>query len=188
MDGTDIGIFGDVMWEQIAAVAEELGVSIGVEVGDQMLVGRRELMQRMKHRELMGGERYMHWNITEMNVRRLPSGSSAIDVSMVVTGDYRPPPYVDLDVIAEDSINRNGQKVVNTLRERGSRAGRDFFSRVEGIEAVRKDKKTERPTKSPQSSPTWTPIGPPTSVPSGMPTESPSGKSIVLIVLFGCCI
>ena len=70
-----------------------------------------------------------------------------------------------------------------TLRERGSRAGRDFFSRVEGIEAVRKDKKTERPTKSPQSSPTWTPIGPPTSVPSGMPTESPSGKSIVLIVV-----
>ena len=53
------------------------------------------------------------------------------------SGDYRPPPYVDLDAVAEDSINRNGAKVVNTLRERGERAGRDYFNRVEAIEAVR---------------------------------------------------
>jgi len=111
----------------------------------------------------------------------LPSGSSAIDVSMVVTGDYRPPPYLDLDVIAEDSINRQGAKVVSTLRERGERAGREFFSRVEGIEAVRKTELTKRPSKSPIRTPTASPMGEPTSIPSSMPTDSPTCKFILLL-------
>ena len=99
----------------------------------------------MRDRALLGHtETYMNIDIRNITQRKLPSGSSAVDVSMVITGDYRPPPYVDLDVVAEDSINSNGAKVVNTLRERGERAGRDYFSRVEGIEAVRESKKVRK--------------------------------------------
>lgn len=178
MDESDIEIFSGTVFEEIAAAAGDSGVALGdVNVGDQNVVGRRELQRRMDRRALLGHDHYMHYNLNIQNItqRRLPSGSSAIDVSMVVTGDYRPPPYVDLNVIAEDSINRNGQKVVNTLRERGERAGRsDFFSRVEGIEAVRLEDKTERPTRAPVDSPTLSPEGDPTSRPSGMPTYSPS--------------
>ena len=83
------------------------------------------------------------------------------------------------NVLAEDFIldfiNRNGPKVVKTLRERGSRAGRDFFSRVQGIEAVALEDRTKRPTRSPAMSPTSSPVGPPTSAPSAMPTYLPSG-------------
>eukprot|EP00571_Detonula_confervacea_P005871 CAMPEP_0172330022 /NCGR_PEP_ID=MMETSP1058-20130122/61177_1 /TAXON_ID=83371 /ORGANISM="Detonula confervacea, Strain CCMP 353" /LENGTH=1318 /DNA_ID=CAMNT_0013047219 /DNA_START=179 /DNA_END=4138 /DNA_ORIENTATION=- len=175
MDDDDATIFGQTIYDFIRSVAEEEGISLdGVELGEQQLVDRRELQQRLDHRALLGHDRYMNFEIKNVTQRRLPSGSSAIDVSMVVTGDYRPPPYLDLDVIAEDSINRNGAKVVNTLRERGERAGRDFFSRVDGIEAVRRAEVTQRPTKAPVKSPTWSPIGDPTDFPSGMPTYSPS--------------
>ncbi|KAL7546263.1 hypothetical protein ACHAWF_009617 [Thalassiosira exigua] len=181
MDDEDGALFTETIMETIGKVAEDLGVAVDVEMEGQELIGRRELTRRMDERRLLGHDhfgtdRFLHWNITSISQRRLPSGSSAIDVSMVVTGDYRPPPYVDLDVVAEDSINRNGDKVVSTLRERGERAGREFFSRVEGIEAVVASKKTKRPSRSPIRSPTWSPIGPPTNFPSGMPTYGPSAE------------
>ncbi|EJK50247.1 hypothetical protein THAOC_30810 [Thalassiosira oceanica] len=84
------------------------------------------------------------------------------------------PPYLDLDVIAEDSINRNGDKVVSTLRDRGERAGREYFQRVQGIETVARKEVTMRPTRSPTGRPTPAPTGDPTPVPSGMPSEFPS--------------
>jgi len=177
MDDGDTDIFSSVLWETINSVAEEMGLALGeVDLGEQTLVGRRELTERARHRRLATGRSsYLNFNITDISARRkLPSGSSAVDVSMVITGDYRPPPYVDLDVIAEDSINRNGARVVSTLRERGERAGRDFFSRVESIEAVSVKELTKRPTRSPAASPTWSPIGPPTNFPSAAPTYYPS--------------
>lgn len=173
----DIDIFEDTFYDTIRAFAIETGIHVGgVNVGSQSLVSRRELEARVQHRALMGGDRYINFEIKNTTVRKLPSGSSAIDVSMVVTGDYRPPPYLDLDVIAEDSINRQGAKVVDTLRERGERAGREFFSRVEGIEAVRKTDLTKRPTKAPIRTPTMSPFGEPTDTPSGMPTDTPTCK------------
>eukprot|EP00579_Thalassiosira_antarctica_P008221 CAMPEP_0201877728 /NCGR_PEP_ID=MMETSP0902-20130614/9073_1 /ASSEMBLY_ACC=CAM_ASM_000551 /TAXON_ID=420261 /ORGANISM="Thalassiosira antarctica, Strain CCMP982" /LENGTH=1207 /DNA_ID=CAMNT_0048405235 /DNA_START=83 /DNA_END=3706 /DNA_ORIENTATION=- len=176
MDLVDAGIFEGTLFDTFAAFAAEYGVVIGgVNLGDQVLVDRRELKHRMNHRALMGHDRYLNFDIRNVTQRMLPSGSSAVDVSMVVTGDYRPPPYIDLNVIAEDSINRNGAKVVSTLRERGARAGRDFFSRVEGIEAVAKADLTRRPTKAPTYDPTVSPIAPPTGFPSAMPTYFPSG-------------
>lgn len=162
MEDEDEGIFEGTMFDYIAEVAEELGIGLGgVGVTGQTNIGRRELEYRYSSRELRG----WHGNIVINNItqRMLPGGSSALDVSMVVTGDYRPPPFLDLDVIAEDSINRQGAKVVNTLRERGERAGRDFFSRVEGIEAVAASDLTARPTRTPTGKPTPAPTGPPVS-------------------------
>jgi len=112
--------------------------------------------------------------ISNITQRKLPSGSSALDVSVVITGDYRPPPYIDLNVIAEDSINRQGEKVVSSLRERGSRSGRDFFDRVDSIEAVAKEKATARPTRAPTGKPSPGPTGTPTFEPSLEPSSSPS--------------
>lgn len=63
---------------------------------------------------------------------------------MVVTGDYRPPPYLDLDVITEDSINSQGSRLISTLKERGSRSGRAFFERVTGVEAVAREDATQK--------------------------------------------
>jgi hypothetical protein len=61
--------------------------------------------------------------------------------------DILRPPYLDLDVICDTSINRDSQMVVSTLKERGSRAGSDYFQRVEGISAVVKREYTARPTR-----------------------------------------
>ena len=182
MEGEDTDIFGGTIFDFINTVAIEQGISLGgVDVGDQTLVGRRELQDRLHHRALLGHSHYMNFEIKNVTQRILPSGSSAIDVSMVVTGDYRPPPYLDLDVIAEDSINRQGAKVVSTLRERGERAGREYFSRVEGIEAVRKTDLTKRPTKAPVRAPTMSPFGEPTSVPSSEPTYNPTCECVYII-------
>ena len=189
MDPADTDIFGVTIFDFINEVAIEEGISLGdIGVGDQAIVNRRELQERYDHRALLGHSRYMNFEIKNVTQRKLPSGSSAIDVSMVVTGDYRPPPYLDLDVIAEDSINRQGDKVVTTLRERGERAGREYFSRVEGIEAVRKTDLTKRPTKAPIQAPTMSPFGEPTSVPSSVPTYNPTCEYIyiLLLCLFVC--
>jgi hypothetical protein len=90
-------------------------------------------------------------NVTQ---RRLPAGSSALDVSVVITGDYRPPPYLDLDSIAQDAINADADRVVTSLQERGSRAGSTFFERVEGVAAAKMGEVTERPTRAPSAKPT----------------------------------
>jgi len=58
-----------------------------------------------------------------------------LDIDVVVTVDYRPPPYIDLNVVLENAIKRNEARLVSALRERGERAGySDFFNRVDGIE------------------------------------------------------
>lgn len=148
MDSTDGDIFGGTIYDILAEVAEQEGIALaGLDLTGQAVADTRMLQERQDRRMLKLG-------ITNVTQRMLPSGSSALDVSMVVTGDYRPPPYLDLDVIAEDSINRDGAKVVSTLRERGERAGRTFFDRVSGIEAVAKESITARPTRSPSAKPT----------------------------------
>jgi hypothetical protein len=168
MEGQDTDIFGGAMNEIIAEAAAEQGIKLGgVDVGDQLLADRRTLYDRF-------GQRYLNARVYNITQRFLPSGSSALDVSMVVTGEYRPPPYLDLDVIAEDSINRDGDRVVSTLKDRGSRAGSAFFERVSGVEAVARAAVTQRPTRAPTNKPTPGPTGPPTSTPSIEPSSSPS--------------
>ena len=177
MENDDVGVLGSTMFDLMKEILEAKGISLGdVGVGEQALVvDRRELQRRADARALREG--HLNFQMGNVTQRRLPSGSSALDVSMVITGDYRPPPYLDLNVIAEDSINRNGPRVVKTLRERGQRAGRDFFDRVQGIEAVAVKDITMRPTRNPQAAPTMEPTGDPIPQPSGAPSESPSGES-----------
>ena len=148
MGDDDMGVFGGTMFDYIRETTEKEGISLGgVVPTDQRVVGARELRRRRRRRAAEerryrhrrdededdgvsggGGGRHLRYELTNATRwswrrRRLPSGSSAIDVSVVVTGDYRPPPYLDLDVIAEDSINRNAERVIGTLRERGRGGG-----------------------------------------------------------------
>lgn len=168
MDTSDSDVFGGTMNDIIGEAATENGIKMGgVDVGEQTLADRRTLYDKF-------GERYLNARVYNVTQRFLPSGSSALDVSMVVTGEYRPPPYVDLDVITEDSINRGGDRVVSTLKERGSRAGTQFFDRVSGVEAVARAAVTQRPTRAPTSKPTPGPTGPPTATPSMEPSSAPS--------------
>lgn len=151
MDDADGDIFSETLMEVLQKVANENGISLGgIDLGEQTIAVRRDLEEEPDDEDFYSnyeGQRRMGMAVSNVTQRILPSGSSALDVSLVITGDYRPPPYLDLNVIAEDSINRDGDQVVSTLRERGSRAGRDFFDRVDGIKATAKDKVTERPTK-----------------------------------------
>ncbi len=104
--------------------------------------------------------------------RYLPTSSSALDVSMVITGEYRPPPYINMDVIIEDSINSASADVVGDLRERGQRAGSSYFERVEDLRATSKGTATNRPTPMPTGSPTLEPSNSPTPSPSMPPTRA----------------
>lgn len=140
MDNTDQGIFGQTLDDYISdSAGDEGGLSLkGVNLGKQSVQQMRRLSA----------------NVTSVNHRQLPTGSSALDVSVTVTGEYRPPPYIDLDAICEDSINKNADRVVSTLQERGNQVGRTFFQRVEGIEALVARDFTKRPTRTPTAKPT----------------------------------
>jgi len=176
MDDADVEIFIQTLYETLQTELEkESLMAEGVDFTGQNLATRRDLEHRYIGRSLKGwhgsGSNVMISNVTQ---RMLPVGSSALDATIVITGSYRPPPFKDLDLIAEESINRQGEKVVSTLRERGERAGREFFNRVEGIEAVSAADLTERPTRSPTGKPTPSPTGPPTATPSMSPSSDPS--------------
>ncbi len=193
MGDADMDVFGGTMFDYIREMTETEGISLGgVLPTDQRVVGARELRRRRRagryrsrRDDVPGGRgRHLRHDPTTTNAtrwwrwRRLPSGSSAIDVSVVVTGEYRPPPYLDLDVIAEDSINRNADSVIGTLRERGRGAGAGggsgYFDKVSGIEAVRAADATARPSGSPIGTPTLSPSVAPTADPSESPSSDPS--------------
>jgi len=176
MDDEDIEIFIQTMYDTLETELEKDNMKTeGVDFAGQNAVSRRALEHRYSDRNLKGwhGSNVMISNVTQ---RMLPVGSSALDASIVITGVYRPPPFLDLDVIAEDSINRQGAKVVSSLRERGERAGREYFNRVDGIEAVSAADLTARPTRSPTGKPTPSPTGPPTATPSLAPSSEPSSE------------
>ena len=180
MTGREIGMLEDVvMGVGLGAGAVAGGIAVnGAGVTDQNMYrrrGRRGLLRGaaqlddadgtyadMEEYALNGSEG--GWTVENLRVRRrLPSTSSALDVSMTITGGYRPPPYVDADVLVEDSINRAAPKMADELRERGNREGSELFKRVRGVEAVRRDRKTGRPTRSPAA-------------PTGSPSEDPTSE------------
>jgi hypothetical protein len=138
MESQDTDVFSGAMNEIISQAAGEKGIKLySIDVGDQVLADRRTLYDRI-------GQRYLSARVYNITQRFLPTGSSALDVSMVVTGDYRPPPFLDLDVITEDSINSQGSRLISTLKERGSTSGRAFFERVTGVEAVAREDATQK--------------------------------------------
>jgi len=185
MEDEDGIILEGTIYDILSEVVEEEGVVLdGVDLGEQEIAGRRELQRRYRHRGLLGWHKddmFVSGNnnmriakVNNVTRRILPTGSSALDVSMVITGDYRPPPYLDLNVIAEESINREGAMVVSRLRTRGSREGREFFERVDGIEALARSAVTARPTQRPERSPTFSPTSDVTELPSWLPSAYPT--------------
>ena len=165
MDGKEIGILEDVVVSGLSAMAGGVAVD-GADVTGQELSrrrGRRGLLRGagpdgldatggtyrdMEDFGLIGSER--RWAVENLKLRRrLYTSSSALDVSMTITGGYRPPPYIDTEEIVEDSINRAAPRMTDELRERGQREGSELFKRVRGVEAVRRDRYTPRPTSSP---------------------------------------
>ena len=89
-----------------------------------------------------------------INVNLFIRSNHRLDVSMTITGEYRPPPYQDVGLIIEDSINRASKNLVNDFRSRGSRGGTQFFESVSDLAAVRVEAATPRPTEKPTEYPT----------------------------------
>jgi len=172
MQGEDSDVLKYTLSKTLRNIVEDQGVALDdVDLGEQSLITRRELEERYHQRSLIGWhEDGVHMKVNNITQRMLPTGSSALDVSMTISGNYRPPPYIIFGNIVEDSINRQGQKVVSTLRERGSQVGRTYFERVEGIEAQQKGNVTPRPSRKPTQRPTLSP----TTFQSMKPSISPS--------------
>ena len=102
--------------------------------------------------------------------RQLPSGSAAVEFSMLITGEYRPPVVLedplkpeprqmDLGVMAEDSINRDPDQFVRDLKERAppnSSLNEVTSIEVEAMEAPPEGKEVTF-TRSPTEQPTFPP-------------------------------
>jgi len=160
------GVFAESVLQFLAQRMEEERVSIdGANVVGQSFNGNNGGRR--------GRQRMLQWNDTitgsTMTIelspeqqqkpgrRHLPTYSSALDVSMTITGGYRPPPYKDMDLIIEDSINRASRTLVQDFRTRGRNRGTQFFESVNGLEAVSVADVTQRPTKRPTDLPTRSP-------------------------------
>jgi hypothetical protein len=173
MEGEDMDVFASTMYDHMKGATDVRGIALsGVDIGDQSVVTMTGASERRAVRSrgpAFGGDRHLDFDATNVTTRRrgLPAGSSsAIDVAVIVTGDYRPPPYLDLDSIVEESINRDDNAAfVDVLRERGELAGRDYFDRVVAVEAVRIADLAPRPTGSPIGAPIASPM------PSSDPTR-----------------
>ena len=144
-------VFSEAIVDHLATSLEESHVSInGAEVTGQTLSFRNK-----------GGRR--------------TTLASSLDVSMSIKGEYRPPPYQNVNKLVEDSINAASQRLLEDVRDRGRRAGTPLFESVEGLEAEREADTTPPPTRYPTSRPTTgTPTPQPIHPPSSSPLRSPS--------------
>ncbi|KAL7467920.1 hypothetical protein ACHAXS_008148 [Conticribra weissflogii] len=68
--------------------------------------------------------------------RYLPTSSSSLDVSLTVTGEYRPPPFQDMDAIVTNSVNRGSSQIMTDLRDRGRQSGSTYFDSVQDLRAT----------------------------------------------------
>mmetsp|Transcript_33474 Transcript_33474/g.72349 ORF Transcript_33474/g.72349 Transcript_33474/m.72349 type:complete len:679 (-) Transcript_33474:476-2512(-) len=177
------GVFSEGVLEFLAQRMEEERVSINrANVVGQSYIGnngRRRGRQRMLqwNDTITGSTRTIELSLEQQQKRgrrHLPTSSSAIDVSMTITGEYRPPPYKDIDLIIEESINGAARTLVQDFRTRGRNRGTQFFESVNALEAVSVADATPRPTVSPT---TMKPTSlAPTLEPSDSPTRSPSSS------------
>jgi len=137
MEQEDATIFKVVVYESIEPFVEDVGVALDeVELTQQTVISSGSFSDG--------------------------SSSGEVGISIVVTAEYRPPPSVDLGTLVETAINMNA-RIVAMLRERGERAGREYFRAVNGIEAV----------DAGGPIPTWFPTIRPTSYPSSSLSEGP---------------
>jgi len=120
--------------------------------------GTRRLFINLVHQE------------ADFNKRRLPSSSSALDFSVVITGEYRPPvrpgeeptEVPDIGNLAEASINRDPVGFIKDLTERAGTASPLADVKPEDIQVMSvpvvegesPTSFTRAPTKTPTASPT----------------------------------
>lgn len=167
MDGRDSGVLEEGIWkflsEALGGGGEEGEVREDVTVTGAGVTGQTPARRWRLTREENGTRRPPG--------RRLPTASSSLDVSMTITGEYRPPPYLDLDHLVSSSINRASSAVVADLRRRGSLVGSTYFERVADLTAAPAKDVTARPTPRPSPSPTIAPTEVPTLEPTASPTR-----------------
>jgi hypothetical protein len=83
-------------------------------------------------------------NVTDQaqDGRRLRSGgSSSLNLATTITGEYRPPPFVDFDGVVSDAIDGDGYQLGDDLRTRREMpeflksGGAEYFASVTGVTA-----------------------------------------------------
>jgi len=120
----------------------------------------------------------IHLETLSVTNQRYFSSEENVEVSVILTAKYRPPPETNLDTIVENSINLQKESVRGALKQAANDAKRWYFATINEISAVSREnatiRPTVRPTGAPNLSPTDVPSSYPTSSPSGSPTSSPS--------------
>lgn len=130
---------------------------------------------------------------TSFNHRHLPSGAAAVEFSMLITGEYRPPVVpgeepkpvpksLDLGTIAEDSINRDPDKFVRDLKDRAPPTSSLNEVQTLNIEAV------DAPLEGEEAVFTRKPTPQPTSPPFESVILQESDKSTEKTILLACIV
>lgn len=97
-----------------------------------------------------------------------------LEVSVVVNGQYRPPPFQNLAEIAGKHIDQKRGTVVSILRMYGPLEGTYYFDKVSNIQTF--SDTSSVPTSSPVGSTVRPTTKPVTYIPSAMPSDHPSGE------------
>ena len=165
-----------ILSRQILSLTGELSEAVNMDAAEQEMLGasvlgvlESKLLQdkvlisstKVTGQSSSAAQRLLRWN---------DGRSASLDVSMNIEGGYRPPPYLDVDLLIEESINSASRTLVRDVQDRGRRAGSQFFEQVDGLEAVRASATTPRPTARPTRPPTPQPTAPPTAGPTAPPT------------------
>lgn len=114
----------------------------------------------------------IHLDKLSVTNQRYFSADDNVEVSVLLTAKYRPPPRTNLDSIVENSINLQKESVKAAIKQAANDVKQSYFSTLNEISAVSRENATNRPTLSPTGAPNFSP----TSVPSLYPTASPSGS------------
>jgi len=172
--------------------------------------GRRNMFDSVIYRAMEGVDR-TNWHylngIQDQNTqrqqkqrqqRRLPTASSSLDFSVVITGEYRPlarpgeaaasptasSSLPDLGDVAESSINRNPDTFLRELESR-TPPGSSALSGVTGVIATKAggDATSPVPGAVPPLVETRMPTPSPTDVPTAMtPMEANDSKDTILLI------
>jgi hypothetical protein len=122
----------------------------GVPEGELMTLDQTSYFEEITRRFLV--EQFLHEpnvgilgiNVTDQahDRRRLRSGeSSSLNLATTITGEYRPPPFVDFDGVISDAIDANSDQLGQDLRthrempEFLKSGGAEYFAAVTGVTA-----------------------------------------------------
>ena len=173
MDEGDQAAFGAAVFGVLEGKLSQDKISVRSATVTGQSTKSRRLARRLYWNDVATGEAVrVELTFAQAQRRSLAlDGASTLDVSMSVKGEYRPPPYLDVDLLIEESINEQSRKLVEDVRERGRRSGSAFFESVDGLAATRASAITPEPTARPTRPPTPRPTPPPTAGPTASPTR-----------------